>query len=49
MVTEENLSQVVDMSIAFKNYIDTVHEGISDGDRAYKFGLRDDRVRNPEV
>jgi hypothetical protein len=41
-VKESHLKQVVSMSSAFKRYITSTHEGISDSDLAYRYGNRND-------
>ncbi|KAI1362713.1 hypothetical protein F5Y08DRAFT_261956 [Xylaria arbuscula] len=43
-IKEKHLAQVVNMSTAFKKYITATHEGIEDADRAYKLGIRHDRL-----
>lgn len=43
-IKEKHLAQVVNMSAAFKEYITATHEGIDDADRAYRLGIRHDRL-----
>ncbi|KAI0809847.1 hypothetical protein GGR55DRAFT_679077 [Xylaria sp. FL0064] len=42
-IKEKHLTQVVNMSAAFKQYIIATHEDVEDADRAYKIGIRHDR------
>ncbi|KAI4863989.1 hypothetical protein F4820DRAFT_470922 [Hypoxylon rubiginosum] len=42
-VKEKHLKQIADMSTAFKSYMVSTHDGIKDGDMAYKLGIRDDK------
>ncbi|XXH00048.1 hypothetical protein Hte_006389 [Hypoxylon texense] len=42
-VKEKHLKQIADMSMAFKSYMVSTHEGIKDEDMAYKLGIRDDK------
>ncbi|KAI0537930.1 hypothetical protein GGR58DRAFT_323861 [Xylaria digitata] len=43
-IKEKHLTQVVNMSTAFKKYITATHEGIGDADMAYRLGNRLDRL-----
>ncbi|KAI0903084.1 hypothetical protein F4823DRAFT_629696 [Ustulina deusta] len=45
-IKEKHLTQVVNMSTAFREYITATHEGVEDADRAYKLGIRHDRLGN---
>ncbi|KAI1348458.1 hypothetical protein F5Y01DRAFT_317734 [Xylaria sp. FL0043] len=42
-IKEKHLTQVVNMSAAFRQYIVATHEGVEDADRAYRMGIRHDR------
>ncbi|RYC65182.1 hypothetical protein CHU98_g1061 [Xylaria longipes] len=44
-VKESHLTQVVNMSAAFKDYIIATHEGLDDVDMAYKLGIRHDTTK----
>lgn len=48
-IKEKHLSQVVEMSKAFKQYIVDTHEGVKDTDRAYNLGNRDDRSNTEDA
>jgi hypothetical protein len=41
-ITEAHLEQVVKMSTAFKKYMRSAHENMSEEDLAYRYGDRDD-------
>jgi hypothetical protein len=42
IVVEANISQVVKMSLAFKDYMKGTHQGFEEEDLAYRYGNRND-------
>jgi hypothetical protein len=48
MVRESHIRQVVSMSRAFKDYIKSTHDDMSESEMAYRSGLRDDKKISTE-